>query len=86
VSIKVKLVLEKGYEIQEVLKRLEDNINSYFSDKSLIKYVLVGATITQTEGISDYEDLLLNDATDNIVLAEGERAVVSEVLHIDEAA
>lgn len=50
VSIKVKLVLEKGYEIQEVLKRLEDNINSYFSDKSLIKYVLVGATITQTEG------------------------------------
>lgn len=86
VLIKVKLMLEKGYEIKEVLKRLEDNINGYFSDKSIIKYALVGATITQTKGISDYENLLLNDSTANIVLAEGERAVVSEVLQIDTAA
>lgn len=84
ISIKVKLVLEKGYKIKEVLNLLEDNINSYFSDESIIKYALVGATITRTEGISDYENLLLNDATTNIALAEGERAVVSEVLHIDE--
>ncbi|MCL1701633.1 baseplate J/gp47 family protein [Lysinibacillus sp. Bpr_S20] len=82
-TIKATFVLEKGYDLFEVLPEVGKNINEYFADQSIIKYTEVGARIIKTKGVADYSNLLIENDIKNIILLEGERAIVSEVLHYE---
>lgn len=80
IDITMKLEIKEGHELQFVISKVKENLNSYFSNISLIKWAEVVAVIINTVGVSDCGDLLINEEIYNIVLNEGERAVAGEVI------
>lgn len=74
-----RLELMDGFLLADVLQNIKETLNESFADKDVIKLSEVGAVVINTPGVSDYNGLLLNESTDNIIIAEGERAVVGEV-------
>lgn len=73
------LKIKRGYEYEEVIENIEANINAYFSDITLIKYIEVSAIITNSDGVEDYSGLMINGDVSNIEFNTGERGVVSEI-------
>lgn len=83
VAIKVEapIYFEAGADPTMTLERAKNNINRYLLDVSIVLVSEVGAVLSETVGVFDYNlsELRLNDQTDNIQLLEGQRAVVGEV-------
>lgn len=80
INITLSLIVAEDYLLSDVILNVKDSVNAYFSDKPLVKWAEVVAVIVKTEGVADHSGLLLNDATSNISLGIGERAIVGEVL------
>lgn len=80
VNVEMSLVLEENYPLEDVLNNIITNLNTYFADLDVIKWSEVVAVIVGTEGVADHSGLLLNSSTENILLNQGERAAVGEVI------
>lgn len=80
-EIKVEIYLSGGANESRTLERIKNSINRYLLDVSFIKIREVGSLIINTDGVSDYEGLTLNGDKENILLEEGQRAVVGEVIN-----
>lgn len=70
VSIKVKATIHGGIDKSE----FKNKINTYFKDigfnKGYVSYAHIGKIILECNGVIDYDNLLLNDKTNNIPLTE----------------
>lgn len=82
INIAFTAYLVPGYSAQSVVEKLKSSLHDYFSSLSiggLIRHTHVGSLIIQTEGIRDYENLLLNGLPGNVQLADSEVASVGAV-------
>ena len=82
VHLSFSLELEDGADIEEILASIKQAVAAYFSEVSiggLIRYARIGSFIIETQGVKDYDNLLLNGLAENIQLESGEIAVVGEV-------
>lgn len=80
-EVKVEIYLSDGANESRTLERIKININRYLLDVSFIKIREIGSLIINTDGVSDYAELLINEGVNNISLEEGQRAVVGEVIN-----
>ncbi|WP_334311823.1 baseplate J/gp47 family protein [Clostridium beijerinckii] len=88
VNIKAKFYFTSGFDSNVVLSDLKDEISSYLKQlkiNSLIKYneihTIVGSYILQSKGISDFENLTVNNVVTNINLSN-QVPVIGEVANI----
>lgn len=85
VNIKFTLIVEEGYEVNEVLVTIKKNIEDYFkkiSFEETISYVSqaqIGREILEVPGVIDYQNLLLNDFAGNVHFEEEEIPKVGTV-------
>ena len=66
--------------VQSVESEFAKLIKSYFAiaaEEGIVRYTRVGALLTETPGVTDYENLLLNGSTGNINLASGQMPVAT---------
>ncbi|WP_060210306.1 baseplate J/gp47 family protein [Sporosarcina koreensis] len=80
VNVEMSLVLEENYLLEDILDSIKSNLNLYFADREIIKWSEAVAVIVGTEGVADHSGLLLNGSTENILLNQGERAAIGEVI------
>lgn len=89
-QISITLVLEEGETLETVEAKIRSNLNDYWlevaleaqtavSSISYVYWVQVGAVIAQTEGVVDYSNLLVNGATNNIMVTQAEFPTTGEV-------
>ena len=80
VEVKVDLVLEDGYELEDVHTNIKNNITTYLSDiafkENSVSYAMIGYLILEAYGVIDYCNLLVNFSNSNIALKEDEVAVM----------
>ncbi len=83
VSATATITLDGSKTSQEVLNaftaKLSDYLNSTVFKTYSISYAMIGSLLLTTEGVSDYENLLINGATANITIADTEIPVMGTV-------
>lgn len=84
INITVTLVIdENNYVLEEVKQTIEKNLTEYFKSiafkDTYVSYAKVGNIIIESEGILDYSNLLINNVTSNIVIANDEVAILGGV-------
>jgi len=83
VNVAATVVLESGYTLQQVTSFVSSEIQKYLKETSFsaayISYAKIGAILLAVSGIGDYSALTLNDAEENIVLADAEVPVLGTV-------
>lgn len=84
ININVKLSIENGYSEDVIKENIQKNIEKFLAaiafQNSYISYAKVGAIILNSEGVQDYNDLLINNATTNININDEEVCVLGEVV------
>lgn len=84
INISVTLVIDiQNYAAEEVKQTIESNLIEYFKNiafkDTYVSYAKVGNIIIESEGVLDYSNLLLNNGTANIAIADDEVAVLGGV-------
>lgn len=83
IIIKVKLKIQNGYIASSVKNDIKRNIEKYLYDiafkQDFISYAKVGANILNTEGVSDYSELYINNETKNINIKDDEVSVLESL-------
>lgn len=76
INISAVIVLAPGYSLLSVTNGFIVAIDAYFQNiafrQTYISYAKIGTILLDTEGVTDYSDLKLNDANVNIFLADEE--------------
>ncbi|UED78057.1 baseplate J/gp47 family protein [Brevibacillus sp. DP1.3A] len=84
INVSVTVSISAGYTIQQVMDnitvRLTEHLQEIAFVESIVSYAKVGATILDSEGVTDYTDLLVNNATVNVPIKYEEVAVVGAVV------
>lgn len=81
IEISAEVVLEEEYTIDMVKPVFIKNLKDYFAGDSLlteVKYAEIGAILINTDGVSDYKNLLVNGGVSNIPVKTEYVPVVSE--------
>ena len=81
IEISAEVVLEDEYTIDIVKPVFIKNLKDYFAGDSLlteVKYAEIGAILINTDGVSDYKNLLVNGGVSNISVRTEYVPVVSE--------
>ncbi len=75
-----KLILEPEYTLEQVIPSIESNISLYLKSlvfrETTIRYNHIGDILYNAEGILDYEDLLINGDTSNVIIPSGSAPVL----------
>ncbi|HLO11486.1 MAG TPA: baseplate J/gp47 family protein [Pseudoneobacillus sp.] len=83
INITATMTLQSGYLLADVQTQFKAALVDYFDSitfvDSTVKYSKIGATLLSTEGVVDYNNLLVNGATANITLANNEIPTVGTV-------
>ncbi len=84
INITAKVVLDGSRTLSEVQKDFETVLTNHlkniaFSDDTKVRYSLLGTLLLDTNGITDYSNLLINNETGNIILNNGQVAVKGTV-------
>lgn len=69
------IVLSPGYELDMVIEEFKKNLLKYYEiakKEGVLKYTKLASTLSDTNGISDYSNFLINGDTKNISLREDE--------------
>ena len=64
-----------GFELSTVISGFKKQLESYYktvADDGAVKYIKVHALLTETPGVEDFTDLLINGSTDNIRIENDE--------------
>ncbi|TKI72652.1 baseplate J/gp47 family protein [Lysinibacillus mangiferihumi] len=81
INITARIYFEEGADPTLTLERAKNNMNRGLLNAMIVRTTEVGASLIETEGVLDYQELNLNSQTDNIVLTVGQRAVIGEVVN-----
>ncbi len=84
INISVTLVIDiQNYAVEEVKQTIESNLIEYFKNiafkDTYVSYAKVGNIIIESEGVLDYSNLLLNNGTANIAIANDEVAFLGGI-------
>ena len=83
ININVTVVLNSGYELQNVISEVKEKIKQYLKDiafvKSAVSYSVLGSMILDIEGISEWTELSINGSHSNVSIGEKEVAVMGTV-------
>ncbi len=69
ISVSVNVILEEGVELETVLAAYRTNLLAYFEEAKVensVRYTRVCSVLSETAGVLDYTNLLLNGGTANI--------------------
>ena len=75
VSYSCNIILEPGYSREEVEKGFQENIKKYYEtakNEGVLKYIKVGSVLSETYGVNDFSDLVINGQMKNIVIDQDE--------------
>lgn len=83
INISVTLTLAEGYTEEEAIENIKRNNTKYLKDlafkSTFVSYAKIGSNIIGSDGVIDYEDLLVNGGTANIPMDPEEVAVMGGV-------
>lgn len=86
ISVKAKVNLGQGYNIQTVQNEFVQNLEEYRKSivfkESYVSFAYVGKLLFDTDGVLDYADLTLNEEMQNITIGEEEIPVFSVELEV----
>lgn len=75
ISYSFTVTVADGFELSTVISGFKKQLESYYktvADDGAVKYIKVHALLTETPGVEDFTDLLINDSTDNIRIENDE--------------
>lgn len=80
VNLSFRLKLEDGYTKDSVLETLRKNLSKHYSEVALdtstdeceLKFYKVAAVISDTSGVNDIDDLLMNGSEENLIFGREE--------------
>lgn len=83
INLAVTLRLLSSAEMGTVVANIKANIKAYLKELAFkanrVSYAKIGALIIETEGVADYENLLVNGATANVEILDDQVAIVGGV-------
>ena len=83
INVNVTVVLNSGYELQNVISQVKEKIKQYLKDiafvKNAVSYSVLGSMILDIEGISEWTELSINGSYSNVSIGEKEVAVMGTV-------
>lgn len=90
INVSCDIVIKTGLSLVEVKENISNKIKGYLKsiafddDIDYVSYARIGAVILEADGVADYNNLLVNDATDNIAIsntdADREVAVLNSLV------
>lgn len=84
INISVSLTIEPSYSLETLKPIIKETLQKYLKsltyEASYISYAQIGKEILSVQGVQDYSGLLINGATDNILLSDEQVPVVGEFL------
>ncbi|MZK51872.1 baseplate J/gp47 family protein [Clostridium beijerinckii] len=84
INVSATLILAPGQVLDNVKKVIETNITNYLKTiafkQSFVSYGAIASVVFNSEGVTDYSGLLINDGISNIPIADTEVAVLGSVL------
>ncbi|QQP13059.1 baseplate J/gp47 family protein [Lysinibacillus agricola] len=82
-NLKVSLTLMPGYTEEIVINNIKKNITTQLKEiafkSSFVSYAKIGALVIESSGVLDYQDLLINDSTANVVIPDDAVALMGGV-------
>lgn len=85
VNVQATLTIEEGYEEADVIENVSANIEKYLGDiafqETFVSYAIIGSLLIDSEGVSDYQNLKLNNGTKNITVGNEEIAILGGVIN-----
>ena len=75
ISYSFTVVVADGFELSTVVSGFKKQLESYYktvANDGAVKYIKVHALLTETPGVEDFTDLLINGSTDNIHIENDE--------------
>ena len=75
ISYSFTVTVADGFELSTVISGFKKQLESYYktvADDGAVKYIKVHALLTETPGVEDFTDLLINGSTDNIRIENDE--------------
>ncbi|MFJ5771396.1 baseplate J/gp47 family protein [Psychrobacillus sp. NPDC093180] len=86
IDVTVTLSLVNGYTEDAAEENIKANLESYLKElafsSSSVSYAKTGSHILDSEGVLDYQNLLVNNGTANISIGEDEIAIVGNISSI----
>lgn len=84
ISISATITIASGYNVASVKAAAQQAVADYirslaFTDDNDVRWVRIGQAILDTTGVQDYQNLLVNGGTSNIVIGVQEVAVLGTV-------
>jgi uncharacterized phage protein gp47/JayE len=83
VNVSVTVSLISGYVLADVTTAIENSITTYLQSiafqQDYVSYAKIGDAILNTDGVSDYSNLLINSGTANITIGDKEVAILGTV-------
>lgn len=83
IDVTVDLTVANGYTEGEVKDIIKGNLINYFKDiafkSNYVSYAMIGSVIIDSEGVVDYENLLVNNGTGNVAIADDEVAIMGVI-------
>lgn len=79
-NIDVKLKIKDGYTSDQVQKNIKENVEAYLTTvafkQSFISYAKIACAIMSAEGVSDHDNLKINEGIENIKLEDEQVGVM----------
>ena len=75
ISYSFTVTVADGFELSTVVSGFKKQLESYYktvANDGAVKYIKVHALLTETPGVEDFTDLLINGSTDNIHIENDE--------------
>lgn len=83
ISLSVSLTLDDGYTEEETIENIKKNVKEYLKNlafkSTFVSYAQIGGIIIDSEGVLDYQNLLVNGGAANIPIGNEEIAVMGGV-------
>lgn len=83
INIKVELTLVQDYLKEDVIINIENNITNYLKSisfqSSFVSYAKIGSAIIDSEGVLDYQNLLINNSSSNVQVNDNQVAILGGV-------
>lgn len=84
INVSFKLTYSKSYSLDTVKTNITSKLEDYLKNirknkETKVSYSKLGSIIYTADGVLDYDNLLLNNAIDNITISENQTAVLGSV-------
>lgn len=83
INVSVTVSLVSGYALTDVMTAIKNSITVYLQSiafvQNYVSYAKIGDAILNTDGVSDYSNLLVNSGTANISIGDKEVAILGTV-------